>query len=208
MKRPMNNRQYPLVPPTVVLRRDLRFVCLGVAVLVGLLQAGPAARSCGLEDPSSVSFQRGILNWSYPNSLYVWGALSQAVAGRIIEPPAPVVKDPFGSRFRKVAEMLRQFGAGLKPDDADDFAFTLVLIEPMLWTRYTVRGGSVTTSVHVKGPEKDDLVVVSAEVALKEIVSYRWTFQRAEALGLIRFYGDSEKSTRLRALAVGWQEAL
>ena len=56
------------------------------------------------------------------------------------------------------------------------------------------------TSVHVNGPEKGDLVVVSAEAALEAIVSHRLAFERAEEAGLVRFYGDVETSARLRDL--------
>ncbi len=37
----------------------------------------------------------------------------------------------------------------------------------MLWTLVSVRDGQVTTSVHVDGPEPGDLVVVTAEAALR-----------------------------------------
>ena len=104
--------------------------------------------------------------------------------------------------------MLQRFGAGLHPSEADDFAFTIVLIEPMLWARYTVSGGTVTTSVYVKCPESGDLVVVTAQAALKEIETGRFALQRAEELGLVRYYGDSAKSERLRSLAAGRQELL
>jgi hypothetical protein len=125
----------------------------------------PPIQACGYEDPYSASFQRGALNRSYANALYVQGALTRAYFSRVLEPAAPVLKDPFGARFRRTSDILRRFGVELRPGNADEFAFTLVLIEPMLWTRYTVSGGSVTTSVHVKAPEKGDLVIVSAEAS-------------------------------------------
>ena len=173
--------------------------CL-VAAVASVCALAPPVQACGYEDPTSAVFQRGLLNWSYPDALYVQGALTQAQLSGVLEPAAPVVKDLFGTRFRKSADMLRRFGTGLQPGLADDFAFTLVLIEPMLWTRYVVLGGSVMTSVHVNGPEKGDLVVVSAEAALEAIVSHRLAFERAEEAGLVRFYGDMETSARLRDL--------
>jgi hypothetical protein len=138
----------------------------------------------------------------------VQGALTQAHLSGIIETAAPIGKDLLGKGFRKAADLLRRFGAELRPGEADDFAFAVVLIEPMLWARYTVSGGSVRTSVHVKGPEMGDLVVVTAHAALKEIEVGRLTFQRAEELGLVRFYGDPANSERLRALAAGRQGLL
>jgi hypothetical protein len=176
---------------------------LAAALLIAPVSVTDGAWACGFEDPNSATVQRGILNWTYPNALYVQGALTQAHLNRIIElPTAPAAQDLFGSRLRQTAEMLKRFGAELQLDGARDFAFSLVLIEPMLWTRYTVSGGAVGTSVHVKGPEVGDLVVVSAEAALKEMVARRLTFQRAEELGLVRFYGDPANTGRLRSILI------
>ncbi len=170
--------------------------------LVALLLAPPVAQACGYEDPNSATFQRGVLNWSYPNALYVQGAVTQAILDRTIEPPAATrKKDLFGSGFRSAANRLNQFGSELQPGDTDEFPFTLVLIEPMLWSRYAVGEGTVGVSTHVKGPQRGDLVVVTAEAALEEIVSHRLSWERAEELGLVRFYGDPVQAARLRALA-------
>lgn len=170
--------------------------------LVALLLAPPIAQACGYEDPKSATFQRGVLNWTYPNALYVQGAVTQAILDGIIEPSnATKGKDLFGSGFRSAADRLNRFGSELQPGDTDEFAFTLVLLEPMLWSRYTIGKGTIGVSTHVKGPQKGDVVVVTAEAALKEIVSHRMTFVRAEELGLIRFYGDPAQAARLRALA-------
>jgi hypothetical protein len=38
-----------------------------------------------------------------------------------------------------------------------------VLIEPMLWPRFFIHDGHISTSVHVDGPEPGDLVVVTAQ---------------------------------------------
>ena len=66
--------------------------------------------------------------------------------------------------------MLQQFGDTLGVDPGDDLAFSMVLIEPMLWTRFAVHGGRVATSVHVNGPAAGDLVVIATEAAIWEIV--------------------------------------
>jgi hypothetical protein len=146
-----------------------------------------------------------MLNLVHPNALYVLGALTQARLAGLIEPPPPAAADLFGSRLRRMADMLRRFGDGLgrRPDEADDLSFSLVLIEPMLWTRYTVGSGTVSTSVHADASGKGDVVVVTTEAAMDQMVERRMTFGGAEQLGLVRIYGDHEQSRRLRALAAG-----
>jgi hypothetical protein len=74
----------------------------------------------------------------------------------------------------------------------------MLLIEPMLWTRFAVLDGRVVTSVHTNGPEPGDAVVIASEAALTEIVAHRLTPGDAFELGLLRLYGDPAKLGRLR----------
>jgi hypothetical protein len=175
----------------------------GTALLLALLPV-TSPLACGYEDPNSLALRRGALNLAFPNALYVQGALTQAhLSGTIVvEPRRPVASDPFGGGFRKAARMLRRFGEEL-PDvsyDADGFAFSLVLMEPMLWTRFRFDDGQVRTEVHVDGSQPGDLVVVSAEAALREVVAGRLTMSAVEAAGLIRFYGDPADVAQFRKL--------
>jgi hypothetical protein len=43
----------------------------------------------------------------------------------------------------------------------------------MLWTRFFIHDGHISTSVHVDGPEPGDLVIVTAQAALRQIVDHR-----------------------------------
>ena len=175
---------------------------IGAAALTTFATFAPAALSCGYEDPSSAAVQRGVLNHAYPNALHVIGALTQARMEGVVAPPseAPTAKDAFGSQFHKTARMLQQLGDTLRVDPSDDLAFSMVLIEPMLWSRFAVSGGRVATSVHVNGPPAGDVVVIASEAVVREIVGHRLTPLRAEELGLIRIYGDPVKIAQLRAM--------
>ena len=108
---------------------------IGAAALIAAGTFATGASSCGYEDPSSVMVQRGVLNLSYPNALYVVGALTQARMEGVVGRPtaAPASKDLFGSQFHMTARMLEQFAGALRIDVRDDMAFSMVLIEPMLW---------------------------------------------------------------------------
>jgi hypothetical protein len=178
----------------------------GTAVLLALLSVTSAV-ACGYEDPNSLAMRRGALNLAFPKAFHVQGALTQAhLSGAIpVEPGPGVANDPFGGGFRKAARMLRRYGEEL-PDpwyDADGFAFSLVLIEPMLWTRFWFDDGQVRTEVHVDAPRPGDLVVVSAEAALQEVVARRLTMSAAEHAGLIRFYGDPAAVAQFHRLFEG-----
>jgi hypothetical protein len=194
-------------PPETAPRRSW-FGCrraIGAAALTSLVAMAPVAFGCGYEDANSAAVQRGVLNFAYPNALHVVGALTQARLAGVVAPPpeAPAGNDPFGSQL--TARMLQQFGdaLGVEPHASDDLAFSLVLIEPMLWARLAPRDGGVATSVHVSGPAAGDPVVIATEAAMREIVGRRLTAERADELGLIRIYGDPEKIARLRAIIAG-----
>ena len=200
----MNSDRSTLRLPAIA-PRSLASGCrraIGAAALIAAGTFATGASSCGYEDPSSVMVQRGVLNLSYPNALYVVGALTQARMEGVVGRPtaAPASKDLFGSQFQMTARMLEQFAGALRIDVSDDMAFSMVLIEPMLWTRFALRDGRVATWVHVDGPAEGAPVVIATEAALEEIASRRLTPKRAEEMGLLRIYGDPVRAARLRAI--------
>ena len=70
---------------------------------------------------------------------------------------------------------------------------SLVLVEPMLWTRFEPGADGLHARVHVSGAEPGDLVLVSGEAVIGEIVSGRLTIGEAAERGLIRLYGSEEQ---------------
>ncbi len=171
---------------------------VGAMAIAGALGA-ESALACAYEDPSAADFQQGVISAFYPKSLYVLGALTQAQLGGII-PAEPAPRANYLAGYLKTDHALHLFGDALRDQESEDgvLAFTLVLIEPMLWTRFQFDNGRATTFVHVDGPRQGDVVVWTAEAALRQIVDHRVTFARAEELGLVRFYGDDAKIARVR----------
>ena len=76
------------------------------------------------------------------------------------------------------------------------FSSSLVLVEPMLWTRFQVDRAGARTEVHVSGPRPGDAVLVSGETVIGEIAGGRLAFGDAHRLGLIRFYGSDGQLAR------------
>ena len=186
----------------------MRAGALVSAMLIAGMIDPHSALACSYEDPSAADFQQGVISSFYPKSLYVLGALTQAqLAGIIPSEPAP--RANYLAGYLKTDHSLHLFGGALRDQRSEDgeLAFTLVLIEPMLWTRFQFDGGRATTFVHVGGPEPGDIVVWTAEAALRQIVDHRLTFARAEELGLVRFYGDEAKIGRVRdAIEFRWND--
>ena len=89
-------------------------------LLAALVAVAPTAMACGFHD--DVSLQRGLLNWAYPDSLHVRsGRVARAAGG------------PHGARGAAVPQ-------GRVPAEGHAAApranASLVLLTPMLWTRY------------------------------------------------------------------------
>jgi len=174
-----------------MVKADTLFV--STLALTLLAAASPLSRSfaCGYHD--NVSLARGMLNWVYPDALHVIGAVSTAVAERRLPPPnsGTATADLLGSRYRVTVKSLERFAESLRAasDRPPPLSFSLVLVEPMLWTRFETGQGEMRPHVHVSGPQPNDLVLVSGEDVMREIANGRLTIGAAHRVGLIRFYG-------------------
>jgi hypothetical protein len=155
-----------------------------------IVWSGSRAVACGYHD--DVSLARGLLNWTYPDALHVVGAISTAVAERRLAAPA-TVRGGLGYHgtarvLDRHAQQLRMSSSGMPGP-----TFSVLLIEPMLWTRFVSEGGDVRPQVHVSGPNVGDLVVISGEEVIREIAHDRLSFGEAYRQGLIRLYGTEEQ---------------
>ena len=79
-------------------------------------------------------------------------------------------------------------------------AFAVVLIGPMLWTRFESTAGSVNMVSHATGPVGDDVVIVTDEAVVAALAEGRITAREARAQGLVKAYGTSENVDRVSAL--------
>ena len=149
-----------------------------------------AAVACGYHD--DVALARGVLNWVYPDALHVLGAVSTAVAERRL--PAVTLRGGLGiSGYHGTVRALDQYAQQLRMSAGAMPTFSLLLIEPMLWTRFVSDGDDVRAQVHVSGPQADDLVVISGEEVIRAVASNRLAVGEAYRSRLIRLYGTDEQ---------------
>ncbi|WP_052035469.1 hypothetical protein [Sinorhizobium americanum] len=163
--------------------------------------------ACGYHD--DVTRARGLLNWIYPDALHVLGAISAAVAaGQLpnlaVAAPAP---DMFGAKYRRTLQSLDGLGNRLAAASRDvrPIFISLVLVEPMLWSRFQLGEGTFRGQMHVAGPQPGDLVLVSGQTVIGEIASGRLEIGKAHQLGLIRLYGPASQQAQF--LLAHWQVA-
>ena len=176
--------------------RGLLQVALGAA----LLAVAAAASACGFEDPNSIGLRRGALNLSFPESLYVGTAVWQAqLAGRL--PRDPLAQR--GDLSPEARATLRLINANaslgqlaLRMSQPSTVTarpnLAVVLLGPVLWSRFEAGSGSIRPSVHVQGPERGDVVVVTDIAVVEAIAGGNLGFAEAIDLGVVRLYGPAQ----------------
>jgi hypothetical protein len=176
-------------------RRPLCVLTLAVVVV----SPAPGSHACGFHDDVSIS--RGALNWTYPDALHVVGAISAATIAKRLVPQDNAAPDPFGARYRATAKALDKFARLLDAGPGETLpSFSLVLVEPMLWSHYDNGPDGLSVEVHTSGPRVGDLVVISGLDVIHAIAGGVLDPSEAFELGLIRLYGTERQTARFRAV--------
>jgi hypothetical protein len=183
---------------------------LARVVAVAFLAAATAAPACGLEDPSSISSMRGALNMAFPDALHVGTAVWQAQAAGTLPRDELLQRDDLAPEARatlrlfKANALMRQLAARLDDERGRRVSprLAVVLIGPVLWTRFTAQEGKVVASFHAPGPEFGDVVVVTEAAVVEAIVRGDLTFAVALERRVARLYGADETVAAARAWLV------
>lgn len=157
---------------------------------------GFAAHACGFHDPSSVNV--GMLNLAYPDSLHVRTAVWMAQREGIIDRDPQL--DPVDSQAGRIGALFRMRETMLRlralherivvtTDRGETPGFAVVLLGPMLWTRYHRSEVGLVLLEHAEGPESNDVVVVTDGPVVAALLEGRITAGQARHLGLVRLYG-------------------
>lgn len=183
----------------------MRSLLISQYVAITAATAALPASACGFEDPNSVSIQRVVLNFAYPNSSHVLGASDAALRTGLLR--ADHFKKQAGPfAFHRTVGDLRQFASGLAAVATSDLPeFSSVLVGPVLWTRFHPSSDGTIAEGHATGPIEGKVVMVTDVPALAALLSGDVSGQAIEAAGLIRFYGNQADIARLReALWLGF----
>ena len=198
-----------LARPARVSRRSA--AGLIAAALAGAWLAAPAW-GCALEG-DDVVLQRSALNVAYPAALNVLGAVSAARRSGQIDRwrglDEPTTADERHAERARIEASLGTLRARLAATAGSDApALSIVLIEPMLWSRLAaVRAGGTQRSelvlaAHTAGPARGDVVAVTDEPVLDRLNDNRLPAAEALTLGLLRLYGPAPKVEAVRAWLV------
>ena len=154
-----------------------------VASAAALLALAAPAFACGYH--GGVAQERGMMNLAYPQSLHVPTAVWKAQLGGRLE------RGELGAL--RVNLLLAQLRAHFAASPAMARPnVTVVLLGPMLWSRYQPDDGGVRLAAHVDGPGQGDVVLVTEAPVVKALLEERLSVRGALDSGLLRVYGKSE----------------
>ncbi len=178
--------------------------CAKAQAVAALLTASIAlapALACGYHNQADMA--RGAMNLAFPKSLYVRTAVWQAqLSGVLPRRRAKPAKDLFS--YQRTASRLREMGGLLCPSPDKQMAFTVALLDSMLWTRFVSGPEGIVASVYVKGPEKGDAVLVTESEVIRAFVESRLDAKSAERHGLFSLYGPAHRQAELRSTLAGF----
>lgn len=166
-------------------------------VVAGLVQPA-VTHACGFENPQAIAL--GTLNWIYPDALHVRAAVWQAEDNGLL-PPGSLADASGPLAFYRAASAVKKFGTNLADSlpAGHGMAMSVVLLPQVMWTRFEVGPEGLTVQSHAEGPRDGDLVIVTEEKVIRELVDRKLDSGTAEITGLVRFYGDAEEIANVRA---------
>ena len=167
------------------------------------------AFSCSFDD--DVSLQRGVMNWAYPDSLHVrsavWRAQSDGLLAREQLPDGAQtqqVRAKLG--LLQARRLMSQFGAALQRASGNNAQqpIAVVLLGPLLWSRFEPRASTVQTRFHVDGPRTGDAVIVTELAVIEALLGGKLSLNDAFTQGLLKIYAQPSAT----ASAQSWLAAL
>ncbi|MCY1286003.1 hypothetical protein D9M70_349610 [compost metagenome] len=161
--------------------------------LVGLLlcSASTSGLGCGY-DGMAVD-----LATAHPASLPVALAIFDAYEARLLARPIPL-QGGFGLRRAQV--MLDKLRSALAPTasaGAGAGGFSLLLVEPGLWTRFDGAGAELRMTLHVPAPPEGESTVITGEGVLRALVQGKLGAEQALQAGLIQVLAPAPQREQL-----------
>lgn len=154
---------------------------LRTVMLASLWLVGTTAVACGYDGrPQDIKA-------AHPQSMSVALAIHQSYQDGVLKRPAPLLG---GFGLRRAQHHLTRLAEAL-PETSDMPAFTLLLVEPGLWSRYGEQ-----LQVHIT-PEAGEITVITGEGPLLALSKGTLNFNQALEQGLIRVEGEEQARQRV-----------
>ncbi|MCU0919803.1 MAG: hypothetical protein MUF16_05635 [Burkholderiaceae bacterium] len=174
----------------------MRYTLIGVLGLA--MGLGSAASACVFDGIVGNPFEL-----PHPRSLEVAMAVYDAAQQGRIDPDAggPALEGQAG--LQRALWRLQRLGRGLGSSDAGDPAVSLVLVDSALWVRLTPAPLGMAIQSHVSGPAPGDVVAVSSELVVVQLLGGQLSGEDALRRGLLLLEGDASAVQRVAARFAG-----
>ncbi len=178
----------------------IRFLSI-MATALAVVGPFAEARACGYGNP--VTIQRAFLSVTYPEASHVSGAIWSAQQAGLIRMPDKALLEATGDQrkrlqtmaFHRIRFAITAFGAQIKTQTAGmQDGISMVLHEKVFWSRFTPDA----VVPHASGPGDDDLVVVTDEAVIYDIMKETLSVAEALELGVMRMYGSESQKQAFR----------
>ncbi len=175
-----------------------RGAVLSLIGALALLVSTPVVQACTLDDVDG-SLSRDTLNHYYPDALDVLARVVDARRAAGL-PPSPGLT-PTPVHVQRLMVLTSQFDRGMRAAVGETRTppVALLLIESMLWARLPASPSKAAAQLHATGPAEGDLVVVTSEDTVRQVVAGNETWVQAKARGLLRLYGRQADQDALLA---------
>jgi hypothetical protein len=137
----------------------------------------------------------------YPGSLPVAVALRRAADRGVIDAAALEAPSKGNALYADTVRRLQEFRKTLAASTAAaelPASFSLGYVESRLWTRYSQSDGKIRVDIHTDGPVEGEVVVLTGEPVLTEVLTGRLSVDRALADGIILIDGNEGEQKVIR----------
>jgi hypothetical protein len=136
----------------------------------------------------------------HPQSINVAMATREAIDQGLLEQPNGLPRFVAFARAGHWLDRLKQALAPTLETQPAQRDIALLLIDGGLWTRYLFAEGKLIYEPHVAGPNFDDVVVLTSEVALRGLIEGRISVDRATHDGLLVVTANSDAASSVTVL--------
>ena len=165
--------------------------------------ASPAARACAFDDEPDPDFNIDTLNNYYPGGYAVFVRVGDArrenTLGHLIAVDASKdeMKDKLFALAGAFERQLRAAAIARAPDGTPP-AFSLLLLDSMMWVHFPERLATEAAEIHAPQPSPGDLIVIAGEDAIVAVASGRFDLTELEKRGWLQYFGSGPAIARFR----------
>jgi hypothetical protein len=177
---------------------------LPITALAALLLLTGSALACSDHEDPAVARDRLAAN--YPGALDILPVVAAARREKLLPPANPMAalfvdKFPLPRHIREIQRLETALNAAA--GHGAPLVFSLVMVEPMLWTRFAGDDSQIKAEIHTNGPHLGELVVIAAEDVIAVIGDGRLSIGAAHTAGLLGLHGNAAEGAKFLSLYGG-----